>query len=328
MELLDVRNLRVTFQSGKEEMEAVQDISFTVKKGETVALIGESGSGKSVTSLAIMGLLPENGRVKDGSILFKGGDLLQRSKKEMQQIRGKEISMIFQDAMVSLNPSMKIGKQITEGLKYHKITERRNLKQEALRLLSVVGFTNPSTVYHQYPGQLSGGMKQRALIAMAISCEPELLIADEPTTALDVTIQKQILELMNEYKIKTETSMLLITHDFGVVSEYADRVLVMFGGKIVEAADVFTIFNRPIHSYTRGLMNSIPRIESPQDYLTTIRDSAVENPFYKGRAFAPETYSLELKTYYSESELVEVEPGHYVRFFTEKEGVTQTWQNL
>ncbi|WP_261130341.1 ABC transporter ATP-binding protein [Bacillus sp. Marseille-Q3570] len=315
MKLLEVQNLSVAFGSEKDEFIAIDDVSFSIDKGETVALIGESGSGKSVTSLSILGLLPANGSIRKGRIFYSDKDLLALPDKELQKIRGKEISMIFQDASVSLNPSMKVGKQITEGLVYHRLMNRKELRREALRLLTEVGFNNPTEVFDQYPGQLSGGMKQRALIAMAISCKPQLIIADEPTTALDVTIQKQILDLMNEYKKTTATSLLLITHDFGLVAEYADRVLVMFGGKIVESADVFTLFKNPIHPYTKGLMESIPKIEEPKEHLQTIRDAVSLQLGYGERKFAPETFSTDEKVYHSPSTLIEVEPGHHVRFF-------------
>ncbi|MGP4078692.1 ABC transporter ATP-binding protein [Pseudalkalibacillus sp. R45] len=315
MNLLEVQNLSVAFGSEEDEFVAIDDVSFSIAKGETVALIGESGSGKSVTSLSILGLLPANGGIRNGRIFYNDKDLLALPDKELQKIRGKEISMIFQDASVSLNPSMKVGKQITEGLVYHRLMNRKELRREALRLLTEVGFNNPTEVFDQYPGQLSGGMKQRALIAMAISCKPQLIIADEPTTALDVTIQKQILDLMNEYKKTTATSLLLITHDFGLVAEYADRVLVMFGGKIVESADVFTLFKNPIHPYTKGLMESIPKIEEPKEHLQTIRDAVSLQHGFGGRKFAPETFSADEKVYHSSSTLIEVEPGHHVRFF-------------
>ncbi|WP_408007600.1 ABC transporter ATP-binding protein [Pseudalkalibacillus sp. A8] len=322
MILLEVRNLKVAFKSEKEEFIAIDDVSFSIDKRETVALIGESGSGKSITSLSMLGLLPRNGQVIGGHVFYEDKDLLLLDQKELQQIRGKKISMIFQDASISLNPSMKIGKQITEGLAYHRMMNREELKCEALRLLTKVGFHKPTEVFNQYPGQLSGGMKQRALIAMAISCNPQLIIADEPTTALDVTTQKQILDLMNDYKQTTGTSILFITHDFGLVAEYADRVIVMFGGKIVETADVFTLFKNPVHPYTKGLMNSIPKIEEPRDHLLTIRDAVSEEAAYEGRIFAPETFSADEKVYHSPSTLIEVEPGHHVRFFTESPEVS------
>jgi peptide/nickel transport system ATP-binding protein len=317
--LLEISNLNIAFGSGKNVFNAVTDISLSVSKGQTAALIGESGSGKSITSLSVLKLLPANGRAESGSIFFDDKEILQMTEKEMQKIRGNEISMIFQDAIASLNPAMKVGIQITEGLKYHKQIAKSELRTVALSLLEQVGFHNPAHIYDQYPSQLSGGMKQRILIAMAISCKPKLIIADEPTTALDVTIQRQVLDLIADYKIREDASVLMITHDFGVVAEYADWVYVMFGGRIVESGDVFTIFNNPIHPYTKGLIGCIPSLESDGKRLKSVYDYSFEEAGYKGRKFAPETYSMESKVYHAPSSLIEVEPGHYVRLFDESE---------
>ncbi|MGM0806722.1 MAG: ABC transporter ATP-binding protein [Bacillota bacterium] len=317
--LLEINNLNIAFGSGKNVFNAVTDISLSVSTGQTAALIGESGSGKSITSLSVLKLLPANGRAESGSIRFDDKEILQMTEKEMQKIRGNEISMIFQDAIASLNPAMKVGVQITEGLKYHKQMPKSELRTVALTLLEQVGFHNPAHIYEQYPSQLSGGMKQRILIAMAISCKPKLIIADEPTTALDVTIQRQVLDLIADYKIREDASVLMITHDFGVVAEYADWVYVMFGGRIVESGDVFTIFNNPIHPYTKGLIGCIPSLESDGERLKSVYDYSFEEAGYKGRKFAPETYSMESKVYHAPSSLIEVEPGHYVRLFDESE---------
>ncbi|WP_144704397.1 ABC transporter ATP-binding protein [Fictibacillus phosphorivorans] len=317
--LLEINNLNIAFGSGKNVFNAVTDISLSVSTGQTAALIGESGSGKSITSLSVLKLLPANGRAESGSIRFDDKEILQMTEKEMQKIRGNEISMIFQDAIASLNPAMKVGVQITEGLKYHKQMPKSELITVALTLLEQVGFHNPAHIYEQYPSQLSGGMKQRILIAMAISCKPKLIIADEPTTALDVTIQRQVLDLIADYKIREDASVLMITHDFGVVAEYADWVYVMFGGRIVESGDVFTIFNNPIHPYTKGLIGCIPSLESDGERLKSVYDYSFEEAGYKGRKFAPETYSMESKVYHAPSSLIEVEPGHYVRLFDESE---------
>ncbi len=317
--LLEINNLNISFGSGKNVFNAVTDISLSVSTGQTAALIGESGSGKSVTSLSVLKLLPANGRAESGSIRFDDKEILQMTEKEMQKIRGNEISMIFQDAIASLNPAMKVGVQITEGLKYHKQMPKSELRTVALSLLEQVGFHNPAHIFDQYPSQLSGGMKQRILIAMAISCKPKLIIADEPTTALDVTIQRQVLDLIADYKIREDASVLLITHDFGVVAEYADWVYVMFGGRIVESGDVFTIFNNPIHPYTKGLIGCIPSLESDGERLKSVYDYSFEEAGYKGRKFAPETYSMENKVYHAPSSLIEVEPGHYVRLFDDSE---------
>ncbi len=316
---MEINNLNIAFGSGKNVFNAVTDISLSVSKGQTAALIGESGSGKSVTSLSVLNLLPANGRAESGSIRFDDKEILQMTEKEMQKIRGNEISMIFQDAIASLNPAMKVGIQITEGLKYHKKMPKSELRTVAFSLLEQVGFHNPAHIFDQYPSQLSGGMKQRILIAMAISCKPKLIIADEPTTALDVTIQRQVLDLIADYKIREDASVLIITHDFGVVAEYADWVYVMFGGRIVESGDVFTIFNNPIHPYTKGLIGCIPSLESDSERLKSVYDYSFEEAGYKGRKFAPETYSMESKVYHAPSSLVEAEPGHYVRLFDESE---------
>ncbi|GGB67104.1 ABC transporter ATP-binding protein [Fictibacillus barbaricus] len=319
--ILHVKNLSVSFNKNKNKMTAVSDVSLQIDKGQTVALIGESGSGKSITSLSVLQLLPPNGQLEKGSITFKGKDLLKQSEKEMRRIRGNEISMIFQDAIASLNPGMKVGVQITEGLKYHKLVPKSDLKAEALQLLEQVGFKNPAHIYEQYPVQLSGGMKQRILIAMAISCKPQLIIADEPTTSLDVTIQRQVLDLIDNYKSDLDASVLLITHDFGVVAEYADWVYVMLGGHIVESADVYTIFKNPVHPYTKALIESIPNPEKSQERLKSIQDFTFEKVGYKGRTFAPETYTLESKSFNAPSSLVEVEPLHYVRFYDDERKV-------
>jgi peptide/nickel transport system ATP-binding protein len=319
--ILQIKNLRISFNKNKDKITAVNDVSLQVEKGQTVALIGESGSGKSITSLSVLQLLPSNGQIERGSIFFNGKDLIKQSEKEMRKIRGNEVSMIFQDAIASLNPGMKVGVQITEGLKYHNLIPKDDLKAEALQLLEQVGFKNPAHVYHQYPEQLSGGMKQRILIAMAISCKPKLLIADEPTTALDVTIQRQVLDLIDHYKSDLDASVLLITHDFGVVAEYADWVYVMLGGHIVESADVYTIFKNPVHPYTKALIGSIPNPEKGQERLKSIQDYTFEDTSYDGRKFAPETYSYESSAFDAPSSLVEVEPMHYVRFYDDERKV-------
>jgi peptide/nickel transport system ATP-binding protein/oligopeptide transport system ATP-binding protein len=320
--VLEIKDLHISFGRKKDLFHAVSDVSLEVKKRQTVALIGESGSGKSITSLSVLKLLPSNGRVENGSITFHGENLIPLSEKEMKKIRGNEISMIFQDAIASLNPNMKVGVQITEGLKYHKLIPASDLKSEALKLLDQVGFKNPVDVYHQYPDQLSGGMKQRILIAMAISCKPKLIIADEPTTSLDVTIQRQVLDLIDYYKMNLDASVLMITHDFGVVAEYADWVYVMFGGHIVESADVFTIFKNPVHPYTKALIGSIPNPENGDARLKSIQDYAFDNAGFQGRSFAPEMFSTESKVYHTSSSLVEVEQNHYVRVFDDSEVIS------
>ncbi|SDX20983.1 oligopeptide transport system ATP-binding protein [Marininema mesophilum] len=264
--VLEVKDLHVSFHTYNGEVQAVRGVSFEVKNGETVAIVGESGCGKSVTSQSIMRLIPQPpGVIKHGEILFEGNDLTKLPEKKMEEMRGKEIAMIFQDPMTSLNPTMTVGKQIMEGLIKHQKLGKAEARQKALEMLRLVGIPSPDSRINQYPHQFSGGMRQRAMIAIALSCAPKLLIADEPTTALDVTIQAQILHLMNDLKEKMDTSIILITHDLGVVAETADRVVVMYAGKVVETGTVEEIFYKPRHPYTWGLMGSMPRLNLSRD---------------------------------------------------------------
>jgi peptide/nickel transport system ATP-binding protein len=272
--LLQVQNLRTEFATDQGVVTAVEDVSFSLKAGETVGLVGESGSGKSVTALSIMRLLKENGRVTGGSVTFDGKDLLGMSAAEMRRIRGNEISMIFQEPMTSLNPVLKIGDQLAETMILHLGMSKADAWKRAVELLDHVGIPRPAQIAADYPHRLSGGMRQRAMIAMALSCKPKLIIADEPTTALDVTIQAQILRLMRQLGKESNTAMILITHDLGVVAEMADRVVVMYAGQVVEEADVYNLFDDPKHPYTVGLMGSIPQISSPPgDRLQSIPGS-------------------------------------------------------
>ncbi|OYD07202.1 ABC transporter ATP-binding protein [Paludifilum halophilum] len=260
--LLEVRDLHVSFHTYNGEVQSVRGVDFQVKKGETLAIVGESGCGKSVTSQSIMGLIPQPpGKIRSGEILFEGRDLTRFSEKQMEKVRGKEIAMIFQDPMTSLNPTMTVGRQITEGLEKHQRLGKAEARQKAVEMLRLVGIPSPESRMNQYPHHFSGGMRQRAMIAIALACAPKLLIADEPTTALDVTIQAQILNRMNDLKKQLDTSIILITHDLGVVAETADRVAVMYAGKVVETGTVEEIFNRPRHPYTWGLMGSVPRLD-------------------------------------------------------------------
>ena len=276
--LLEVNNLKTEFQLKKGIVRAVDNVSFEIDKGEILAIVGESGSGKSVTSLSIMGLLQEPGRVAGGEILYNGEDLLQKSKKEMQAIRGDKISMIFQEPMTSLNPVYKIKDQIMESIMTHMDISKKEAYQRAVEMLNIVGIPSPEERANDYPHQMSGGMRQRVMIAMALSCNPELLIADEPTTALDVTIQAQILELLYQMREKFNMAVLLITHDLGVVAEAADRVVVMYCGKVVEQAEVKALFKNPMHPYTLGLLKSIPRLDdNGEERLYMIR-GMVPNP--------------------------------------------------
>jgi dipeptide transport system ATP-binding protein len=260
--VLEVKDLQVTFTTYGGEVQAVRGVSFDLFKGETLAIVGESGCGKSVTSQSIMRLIPSPpGRIADGAVLFKGKDLTKLKESEMRDIRGADISMIFQDPMTALNPTITIGEQIIEGIMQHETISRQDARKKVLEMLNLVGIPNPSERLKHYPHQFSGGMRQRIVIAMALVCEPEVLIADEPTTALDVTIQAQILDLFKDIQKKTGVSIIIITHDLGVVAQVADRIAVMYAGKIVEAGERREIFYNPQHPYTKGLLNSVPRLD-------------------------------------------------------------------
>ena len=264
--ILEIKDLCVEFQTVEGTVHAVDHLNYTLHKGEKLGIVGESGSGKSVSSLGMMQLIPNPpGRITGGEILYHGKDLVKASEKEMQKIRGNEISMIFQEPMTSLNPIIKCGKQIAESLRLHRGMKKKEAMEEAVRMMRAVGIANPEVRAHEYPHQMSGGMRQRVMIAMALSCNASLFIADEPTTALDVTIQAQILELMRELKEKENKSLMLITHDMGVVAEMADDVMVMYAGKEMEYGDVRSIFKDPLHPYTRGLLKSIPRLDQSSD---------------------------------------------------------------
>jgi oligopeptide transport system ATP-binding protein len=269
--ILQVKDLQVSFDTYAGEVQAVRGVSFDLKKGETLAIVGESGSGKSVTSKSLMRLIPSPpGRIKNGEVLFEGKDLTKLTEREMQNIRGSEIAMIFQDPMTSLNPTMTIGKQITEGLRKHQGMSATAAKTRAIELLDMVGIPSPEIRISQYPHQFSGGMRQRVVIAIALSCNPKILIADEPTTALDVTIQAQILELLKDLQEKLGMAVIFITHDLGVVANIADRVAVMYAGKIVETGLVDEVFYNPQHPYTWGLLGSMPSVDASDGELIAI----------------------------------------------------------
>ncbi len=257
--IIEVRDLRTSFFTDGGEVKAVDGVNFSVPKGKTLGIVGESGSGKSITSLSILRLIQNPGKTIGGEIFFKGKDLLKLKEAEMLKIRGNEISMIFQEPMTSLNPVYTVGEQIAESFIIHQGLKKKQAIEKSIEMLKYVGIPSPEKRVHQYPHELSGGMRQRVMIAMALACKPELLIADEPTTALDVTIQAQILELMKELQSELGMSIILITHDLGVVAESCDYVAVMYCGKVVEYADVQTLFEKPQHPYTIGLMNSLPR---------------------------------------------------------------------
>ena len=277
--LLEVRDLKTHFYTEDGVVPAVDGVSFSLNRGETIGIVGESGSGKSVTSLSVMRLVPyPAGKITGGEIIFEGENLLDKTDEEMRRIRGNEISMIFQEPMTSLNPVFTVGDQIMEAIILHQNVGQRQARDKAIEMLQLVGIPSPERRIDDYPHQMSGGMRQRVMIAMALSCNPKLLIADEPTTALDVTIQAQILDLMMDIKREFGTSIMLITHDLGVIAETVDKVVVMYAGKIVESSDVISIFKKPTHPYTEGLIGSIPKVNEDCERLSTI-EGAVPNPF-------------------------------------------------
>jgi oligopeptide transport system ATP-binding protein len=273
--ILSIKNLAVEFKTDDGVVHAVDDITYDVFPGETLGIVGESGSGKSVSTLSILGLIPQPpGRIVSGTAMFKGKDLLKMKKKELRKFRGDELAMVFQDPMTSLNPVLKIGYQLGEAIKTHYPKESDNkVKERVVDLLRLVGVPNPESRYDQYPHEFSGGMRQRAMIAMSIANSPSLLIADEPTTALDVTIQAQVLEVLKTVQQETNAATILITHDLGIVAELCERVLVMYAGRIVESGDVHTIFQSPRHPYTIGLMDSLPKLTEDEEWLRPIPGS-------------------------------------------------------
>ncbi|TFJ93457.1 ABC transporter ATP-binding protein [Lentibacillus salicampi] len=311
--LLEVKDLRVSFKTYSGEVQAVRGIDFDLKKGETLAIVGESGSGKSVTTKAITKLLPEpQGYIKTGEILFEGQDITKYSNKQMQKLRGRDISTVFQDPMTSLNPTMKVGKQIAEGLIKHRKMSKAQAREKTIELLELVGIPQAEKRLNQFPHQFSGGMRQRAVVAIALACNPKILIADEPTTALDVTIQAQILELMKDIQREMDSAIIFITHDLGVVANVADRVAVMYAGKIVEVGTADDIFYNPKHPYTWGLLGSMPTLDSDEEELFAIPGSPPDmlNP-PEGDAFAPRNrFALEIDTQ-MEPPMFQVSDTHY-----------------
>ena len=269
--LLEVKGLKTYFKDSRGLVPAVDGVDFILHKGETLGIVGESGCGKSMTAMSILHLLPPKGEIVDGSIQFKGQDITHLPPKEMARLRGKEIAMIFQEPMTSLNPVYTVGWQISEMILRHESMTKKQAKEKAIEMLRLVNIPAPEKRVDEYPHELSGGMRQRVMIAMALSCNPELLIADEPTTALDVTIQAQILDLMRNLKKSLNTSIIMITHDLGVVAEMSDYVLVMYAGMVMEYSDVATLFQQPLHPYTQGLMKALPRLDDPQDKLYVIK---------------------------------------------------------
>ena len=311
--LIEVNHLSVTFYNGKDENHAVQDVTFRIKKGEVLGIVGESGSGKSVSAMSIMQLIPyPPGKITGGEIIFKGENLLDKTEEEMMKIRGNQISVIFQEPMTSFNPLYMIGSQIEEAIVLHQKKSRKEAEQMAIDLLREVGISFPEKRVKEYPHQMSGGMLQRAMIAMALSCNPQLLIADEPTTALDVTIQAQILDLIRKLQSEREMSIMMITHDLGVIAEVAKYVVVMYAGRVVEEATVESLFEKPLHPYTKGLMKSIPKIGNHEKlYMIPFKSGA--NKIKTGCRFCPRCeYAMDICSE-KEPELFEIDNGRKIR---------------
>jgi len=286
--VLEVKNLKTHFHTDKGVVKAVDGVNFDLYEGRTLGIVGESGCGKSITSMSILKLIDKNGKIVEGSIMYGDKNIVDLDMAGMRKIRGNEISIIFQEPMTSLNPVFRIGDQIVESIKLHQDLSKQEAHDKAVNMLKLVGIPRAERVVYDYPHQLSGGMRQRAMIAMALACDPKVLIADEPTTALDVTIQAQILSLMNDLKNKMNTAIMLITHDLGVVAQMADDVIVMYSGKVVEAADVKELYTNPKHPYTVGLLESIPDLTSEKKRLASI-EGVVPNPMElpNGCYFAP-----------------------------------------
>jgi oligopeptide/dipeptide ABC transporter ATP-binding protein len=311
--VLQVKDLVTSFQTEAGELTAVNGVSFSVAAGETLAIVGESGCGKSVTSLSIMGLIAQPaGRIRSGSIQLEGQELVGAAATDLQRLRGHRMAMIFQEPMTSLNPAYTVGEQIMEGMLRHLPLNRAQASEQALQMMQKVGIPAPQQRMNDYPHQLSGGMRQRVMIAMALACHPTLLIADEPTTALDVTIQAQILELMRSLQHETQTAIVLITHDLGVVAEMADQVVVMYAGQVVEQAPVLELFERPQHPYTVGLLGAVPHLEQEQERLASIEGQVphlLQRP--RGCNFAPRCPFAQTACLEQSPPLAQVLPGHW-----------------
>ena len=313
--ILEIKDLTIQYRADNRVVEAVNKLNLTLGKGESLGLVGETGAGKTTTALGIMGLIPDPpGIVTGGEILFEGEDLLKQNKKKMRSIRGKKISMIFQDPMTSLNPVMTVGSQIAESIRIHEKCSKADAAVKAVRMLELVGI--PGERYGEYPHQFSGGMKQRVVIAIALSCNPELLLADEPTTALDVTIQAQVLDLIVKLKKENQTSMILITHDLGIVAEVCDKVAIMYAGEIVEYGNLEQIYNHTCHPYTKGLFGSIPDLDSHVKRLNPI-PGLMPDPadLPAGCSFCPRCACTCSCCQSENPDMTEVEPGHFVKCF-------------
>lgn len=315
MKLLEVKDLKTYFYTDEGVVKSVDGVSFSVDKGETLGVVGESGCGKSITSMSIMQLIGKPGKIVNGEIDFKGENLLNKDKEEMRKIRGKEIAMIFQEPMTSLNPVYTVGQQIMEAVLIHEDMTKEQARERAIQMLDLVKIPDAEKRLNSYPHEFSGGMRQRVMIAMALSCNPEFLICDEPTTALDVTIQAQILNLINELKEKTGTAVMMITHDLGVISEVADNVMVMYAGQVVEYTDVDTLFEKPLHPYTQGLISCIPKLGGQEEKLSTIKGMVPSfNDMPEGCLFCPRCEYAKDICRKERPELVDLD-GHQVRCF-------------
>ncbi|HEX6922225.1 MAG TPA: ABC transporter ATP-binding protein [Bacillales bacterium] len=319
--VLEVKGLKTSFFTDDGEVPAVNNIDFHVDPGEILGIVGESGCGKSVTSLSVMGLVPSPGKIVGGNIRFKDEELTKASERRMRQIRGNEVAMIFQEPMTSLNPVFTIGEQLIEGIRLHNKISKKEAKKQAVNILKTVGMPRAEKLVEEYPHQLSGGMRQRVMIAMAMACEPEVLIADEPTTALDVTIQAQILDLMKRLNKELNTSIILITHDLGVVAEVCDRLVVMYAGKVVEEGTTRSIFKNPQHPYTEGLIESVPDMRMKKDRLYSIPGNVPKPGSLKqGCHFAPRCRHAFDRCTAENPQLFETGEGHKVRCFLREEG--------
>ncbi|MFW5783434.1 MAG: ABC transporter ATP-binding protein [Spirochaetota bacterium] len=331
--LLEVKGLKTHFHMHGYTVRAVDGVDFELGEGETLGIVGESGCGKSQTSMSIMRLVPDPpGKIEAGEVLFRGRDLLKISEAQMRKVRGNNISMIFQEPMTSLNPVFTLGYQISEVLMLHRDMSSEEALKESARLLALVGMSDPEERVHEYPFQLSGGLRQRGMIAMAMACEPDVLIADEPTTALDVTIQAQILRLMRDLKERTGTSTMFITHDLAVIASFSDRVMVMYAGVVVEQTSVRDIFKKPMHPYTQGLLGSIPVLgevkrnpDGSRRLLNAIPGSLPDHRnFPRGCRFAPRCKKVMARCWEAEPALVQIEEGHQVRCFLYSDEIQET----
>lgn len=319
--LLQVQDIRMVFRNKKQEFAAVDGLSFQVERGEILGIVGESGSGKTMASLSIMGLLPEQGVIASGSIKYQGRELVGLSDAEMCKIRGKEISMIFQEPIMSLDQVFTVGSQLMEGILTHEKISREEAQKRALEMLNLVGIPSPERVFRSYPFELSGGMCQRVMIAIALSCNPTLLIADEPTTALDVTVQAQIMDLLKKSRDQFNIGIILITHDLDVVKDMADRIIVMYGGNMMESATRDQLFSNPAHPYTRGLLRAIPRLDTGDERLFNIEGTVPDiRNMPAGCHFCTRCWDAQERCKTEHPQLVEIEPGHFVACHLAAEG--------